>query len=57
MKKRRLTFADEKRSLDVVTLEFIWWHNFCIIGLRPSHLRVGCREILKNISTLGKKGA
>jgi hypothetical protein len=33
------------------------WHSFCMIGLRPSNLRVGCREIQRFIPMFGKKGA
>jgi len=33
------------------------WHIFCMIGLRPFNLRVGCWKIKRNIPMFGKKGA
>jgi hypothetical protein len=53
----RMAFADEKDNSPSAPLASNSWHNFCMIGLRPFNLRVGCREMLKNISTFAKKGA
>ncbi len=33
------------------------WHTFCMFGLRPSNLRVGCREIVRIVSMFCIKGA
>jgi hypothetical protein len=52
-----MMFADKKVAMLRSSPEMSSWHNFCMFGLRPFNLRVGCREMLKNISTLAKKGA
>jgi hypothetical protein len=50
-------FAVKTMPLTVAMKEMNVWHIFCMIGLRPSNLRVGCREIVRNISMFGLKGA
>jgi hypothetical protein len=44
---KRGMFASQKVGTSILFDENTLWHNFCIIGLRPSNLRPGCREIRK----------
>ncbi len=50
-------FAVQAIDLTLALKKNCLWHIFCMIGLRPSNLRVGCREIVRNISMFGIKGA
>ena len=50
-------FAAQTIHLTLALKETCVWHISCMIGLRPSNLRVGCREIVRNISMFGIKGA
>jgi len=49
-------FASQKQGNHLIGYESSMWHIFCMIGLRPSNLRAGCRKT-KNYPVICIEGA